>query len=121
MATDLATLKALANAATKGEWTTRPCAGGGVILARPGDKQPLQVYPAEDAAYIVAAQPKAILALLDEIERLERGLRNTACALENLHALVLGEAPSLLENDLQAELIQASREAAAALAGDRHD
>ncbi|HHM6458652.1 TPA: ead/Ea22-like family protein [Pseudomonas aeruginosa] len=81
--TDHAELRRLAKAATPGPWRVQTgCSwrrigtdsGDGDVLrpcTHPHDGWPDIVAPAENLKYIASANPKAILALLDEIGRLK--------------------------------------------------
>lgn len=71
-APDLAALRALAEKATPGPWA--PDAEGSIVL-RVGTEFKLSgCFYHWDAAYIAAAHPGAVLALLDEVERLRGAL-----------------------------------------------
>ncbi|HBP4991324.1 TPA: ead/Ea22-like family protein [Pseudomonas aeruginosa] len=84
--TDHAELRRLAKAATPGPWRVQTgCSwrrigtdsGDGDVLrpcTHPHDGWPDIVAPAENLKYIASANPKAILALLDEIDRLRSRL-----------------------------------------------
>ncbi|MFL4218709.1 ead/Ea22-like family protein [Pseudomonas aeruginosa] len=81
--TDHAELRRLAKAATPGPWRVQTgCSwrrigtdsGDGDVLrpcTHPHDGWPDIVAPAENLKYIASANPKTILALLDEIDRLK--------------------------------------------------
>lgn len=81
--TDHAELRRLAKAATPGEWRVQTgCSwrrigtdnGDGDVLrpcTHPHDGWPDIAAPVENLEYIAAANPKTILALLDEIDRLK--------------------------------------------------
>ncbi len=81
--TDHAELRRLAKAATPGPWRVQTgCSwrrigtdsGDGDVLrpcTHPYDGWPDIVAPAENLKYIASANPKTILALLDEIDRLK--------------------------------------------------
>lgn len=67
MTIDKEQLKALALAATPGPWVF-----GGAWVTRRGDKTSIADCSRGDERYIAAANPATVLALLDEIERLEK-------------------------------------------------
>lgn len=83
---DLDTLEALAKAATQGEWEWwNGCSWWRLGAANrdrtrvieptcDSDGHPNLIVRAEDRRYIEAAQPRAVLTLLDEIERLRGAL-----------------------------------------------
>lgn len=100
--TDLTTLRQLAEAATPGPWdvygavvwspdarsviagasATEPTSGV-VEYERP--KWSAINQPARNAAYIAAANPQAILALLDRLERAETLVAQCKATLEAMH------------------------------------
>lgn len=67
----LADLRRLAEAATPGPWEQSE--GGMYVDVVDDDSQVAEVIRRADAAFIAAANPAAVLALLDEIERLRAG------------------------------------------------
>lgn len=94
-------LKRLALAATPGPWKASdfvqaPATDKAPAIhtkkIRPLQKTALGSFTAADADYIAAVSPDVILSLLSENERM-RG------ALEELHTMVWGECPSLLNED----------------------
>lgn len=104
MTTDRTQLRALATAATPGPWEYIPTAPNrGVDFVRTelgptvcdfGGYPPTRA----DAAFIAAANPTAVLALLDEIERLresERQARALTAAERLDHISTLGQAGEL--------------------------
>ncbi|MGE1612316.1 ead/Ea22-like family protein [Pseudomonas monteilii] len=79
MTIDKAKLKALAEAATSGERTAEKCAAGiPHVITEDWDIAEVHVTtganPMADAEFMAAASPATVLALLAEIERLERSL-----------------------------------------------
>ena len=130
MTVDLTALRAALDAATQGERELSPL-GTTVYTPRvPGAPVEwvalLSNRAPEDAAYIVAAQPRAVLALLDEIERL-RGARAEAAglirraALEEAAAIVktawlTGDLTTIGDADHDAELCEKAAAAVLALA-----
>ncbi len=79
---DYSKLQALAESATPGPWAvdddTYVMCGRGPIFdteySGPEDSTRVETYEAADAAFIAAASPTAILAMLAEIERLRNAL-----------------------------------------------
>ncbi|HHX0959344.1 TPA: ead/Ea22-like family protein [Pseudomonas aeruginosa] len=100
--TDHAELRRLAKAATPGPWRVQTgCSwrrigtdsGDGDVLrpcTHPHDGWPDIVAPAENLKYIASANPKAILALLDEIDRLKAENETLRGALHAVQAEVDG-------------------------------
>lgn len=93
-------LLALARKATSGEWRIQDCPAGGKLLLRGGDtlatrhpQSHLQIVPVDDAAYIAAAHPAAIIAMHErhraEIERLTRERDGHKDAAQNAAAVGL--------------------------------
>jgi hypothetical protein len=97
MTIDKPALKALAEAATQGEWTRDTRKFGGVVYGGPiqhwvngsGQSQVAMTTGADwmrpgeteaNADFIAAANPGAVLALLSEIDKLERDARNDLIA-----------------------------------------
>ena len=85
-------LREAAEKATAGTWRTHPTddtrvtadGGDGEVAQALGDYQHDWRRMEATATYIVAAQPSAVLALLDEIERLREGLKLAALRLRLL-------------------------------------
>lgn len=83
---DLDALEAAAKAATQGEWKQNSEASWEVVVEEHPDVPDGPLIEVADtfddgdknAAYIIAAQPRAVLALLDEIERLRGALDKIA-------------------------------------------
>lgn len=76
--TDLSRLESLAREATPGEWETpadkpwRVYSGDVLIAVASGMTHPSdQVYADANAAYIAAANPAAVLALIERVRELE--------------------------------------------------
>lgn len=77
MSIDLDDLEAKACAATSGNWSIYVDLGVSYIDsdAVPATRQPLaKVYAANDAAYIVAAQPSVVIGLIARVRELEGAL-----------------------------------------------
>lgn len=80
MTLDIETLRALALKATPGPWRTQPDGGGMTeVYSDELHRDGMNVGIADDlrdydAAFIAAAHPQAVLALLDRIAALEAGL-----------------------------------------------
>ncbi len=109
--TDHAELRRLARAATPGPWRVQTgCSwrrigtdsGDGDVLrpcTHPHDGWPDIVAPAENLKYIASANPKAILALLDEIDQLKaenevlRGALKPFAEFERVRSAMGGNAP----------------------------
>jgi len=109
--TDHAELRRLAKAATPGPWRVQTgCSwrrigtdsGDGDVLrpcTHPHDGWPDIVAPAENLKYIASANPKAILALLDEIDQLKaenevlRGALKPFAEFERVRSAMGGNAP----------------------------
>lgn len=132
MTIDTAKLRALAEAATPGPWSVghddKECAStlrAQPVLATTGKPQgrPVDVIipfgrAHSDAAFIAAANPQTVIALLDEIERLRHDLyvsQNTAQSERLDHISTLGQAGEL-ERKLAA--MTAARDEACEIADD---
>lgn len=103
---DTAALKQAAQAATSGPWELLPVIDRSINHLCPVDSEKISlltvvhqgdtpfgaIYKDEDAAYIAAANPAAVLALIASHEQLVATLRE-------LYATVKGECPSLLNEN----------------------
>lgn len=82
----LAKLRALAEAATPGPWTFEQpeCLYESIWAPNPAEPDALYDIPrnAEDQRFIAAANPAAVLSILDELARIRR-LAEEACDLAN--------------------------------------
>lgn len=76
MTLDTKALRSLAEKATQGEWFVSE--NDGSICAEPRAGEHVEVGPVDfdsaDFAFVVAANPQTVIALLDEVERLRREL-----------------------------------------------
>lgn len=89
MSIDTAELRRLAEAATPGPWksTTLDYVWRDEILIASRDEDRNFSEAAKDIAYIAAANPQAILALLDELDALRHGLERAIAENARLHRI----------------------------------
>lgn len=109
---DYAELRQRAESATKGEWDFEPqpygCAvhlGGSTFATTHGTAAitKAKLPHVENAAYIVAAQPSTVLALLDRIEELEGEVEQIRAEATGAHE---AEAKAFLAANARAELME---------------
>ena len=106
---ELARLRAIAEAATPGEWRALYYCGGSYRVVHGDQDRDIndefrESFSAEDAAHIAAFSPAPAKRLLDHIARLEDALREAREAMQNAVLGISQGQPSQVRYDLEEAL-----------------